>query len=137
MLESHSALPDGLHDGVLITLVRSHGSRSSSFMLEFDGIAYGETLCLRPTLMRRPVIASTLPTRVETIEKKETYAWLDSTGRYRAKLDFDRSDREAGYSDLLVRMAKPYAGKDYDWPAPLLDGTEVSIAFDPDKRVLI
>jgi len=34
-------------------------------------------------------------------------------------------------------MAKPYAGKDYDWPAPLLDGTEVSIAFDSDKRVLI
>jgi len=64
VLESHSALPDGLHDGVLITLVRSHDSRSSSFMLEFDGIAYGETVCLRPALMRRPVIASTLPARV-------------------------------------------------------------------------
>jgi type VI secretion system secreted protein VgrG len=136
VLESHSGLPDGLQDGVLITRVRSRGSRSSSFMLAFNGMAYSETVCWRPAPLRRPVIAGTLPARVESIEKNDTYAWLDSTGRYRVKLDFDRSDRETGYGYLLVRMAKPYAGADYGWHAPLLDGTEVSIAFDggdPDR----
>ncbi|EJL88210.1 hypothetical protein PMI17_02622, partial [Pantoea sp. GM01] len=68
VLESHSALPDGLQDGVLITRVRSHGSRSSSIMLAFDGMAYSETVCWRPALLRRPVIAGTLPARVESIE---------------------------------------------------------------------
>lgn len=130
VLESSSVLPDGLQDGVLITRVRSHGSRSSSFMLAFDGMAYSETVCWRPALLRRPVIAGTLPARVESIEKNDTYAWLDSTGRYRVKLDFDRSEHEAGYGYLWLRMAKPYAGADYGWHAPLLDGTEVSVAFD-------
>ncbi|EOI5715220.1 phage baseplate assembly protein V [Cronobacter turicensis] len=35
-----------------------------------------------------------------------------------------------------MRLAKPYAGDNYGWHAPLLDGTEVSVAFDsgdPDR----
>ncbi|EJL91784.1 hypothetical protein PMI17_00884, partial [Pantoea sp. GM01] len=93
-------------------------TEEDGIVLAFDGMAYSETVCWRPALLRRPVIAGTLPARVESIEKNDTYACLDSSGRYRVKLDFDRSDREAGYGYLLVRMAKPYAGADYGWHAP-------------------
>ncbi len=52
------------------------------------------------------------------------------------KLDVDRTGREQGYAYLWLRLAKPYAGDNYGWHAPLLDGTEVSVAFDsgdPDR----
>ncbi|EPH7227246.1 DUF2345 domain-containing protein, partial [Enterobacter asburiae] len=57
-------------------------------------------------------------------------------GRYRVKLDFDRSSSEQGYAYLWLRLAKPYAGDTYGFHSPLLDGTEVAIVFDggdPDR----
>ncbi|QHB33858.1 type VI secretion system tip protein VgrG [Yersinia canariae] len=136
VLETDGALPDGLKDGIVVTTVRSHGSRKSSFRLEFDGIPYSETVCYRPARLNRPIISGSLPARVESTEKGDTYAWLDSQGRYRVKLDFDRNSTEQGYAYLWLRMAKPYAGDTYGWHAPLLDGTEVSVVFDsgdPDR----
>ncbi|MGE4802451.1 type VI secretion system Vgr family protein [Yersinia hibernica] len=130
VLETDGALPDGLKDGIVVTTVRSHGSRKSSFRLEFEGIPYSETVCYRPALLNRPIISGSLPARVESTEKGGTYAWLDSQGRYRVKLDFDRNSTEQGYAYLWLRMAKPYAGDTYGWHAPLLDGTEVSVMFD-------
>ncbi|WP_145586726.1 type VI secretion system Vgr family protein [Yersinia rochesterensis] len=136
VLETDSALPEGLKDGIVITTVRSRGSRKSSFQSEFDGIPYSETVCYRPALLNRPVISGSLSARVESTEKGDTYAWLDDQGRYRVKLDFDRNGTEQGYAYLWLRMAKPYAGDTYGWHAPLLDGTEVSVVFDsgdPDR----
>ncbi len=91
VLEPQGALPDNLKDGIVITGVRSSGSRSSSFAMTFTGIPYSETVCYRPPLKNRPVIAGTLPARVESTEKNDTYAWLDNKGRYRVKLDVDRN----------------------------------------------
>lgn len=136
VLEPQGGLPDNLKDGIVITGVKSHGSRSRSFSMTFTGIPYSETLCYRPPLLNRPVVAGTLPARVESIEKNDGYAHLDSHGRYRVKLDFDRGDSEPGYAYLWLRMAKPYAGDNYGFHAPLLDGTEVSVMFDsgdPDR----
>lgn len=136
VLESEDQLPQALGQGIVITGVRSRGSRSSNFRLCFSGIPYSETLCWRPARLSRPVIAGTLPARVESTQRGDTYAWLDSQGRYRVRLDYDRVEREQGYRFLWLRMAKPYAGDAYGWHAPLLDGTEVSIAFDggdPDR----
>ncbi|MEA9390202.1 type VI secretion system tip protein VgrG [Acerihabitans sp. TG2] len=136
VLETPDSLPHDLKDGIVITTVRSRGSRSSSFQLEFDGIPYSESICYRPARLNRPLIAGTLPARVQSEEKDDTYAWLDDQGRYRVKLDLDRNNTEPGYAYLWLRMAKPYAGDTYGWHAPLLDGTEVSIAFDsgdPDR----
>ncbi|EJL90846.1 hypothetical protein PMI17_01385, partial [Pantoea sp. GM01] len=48
----------------------------------------------------------------------------------------DRSMLGTGDSELAVGMAKPYAGRDYGFHAPLIQGTEVGIAFDggdPDR----
>lgn len=136
VLEPQGNQPANLSDGIVITGVRSSGSRKRSFQMTFTGIPYSETVCYRPPLLNRPVIAGTLPARVESIEKGDTYAWLDNQGRYRTKLDFDRSDSEQGYAYLWLRMAKPYAGDNYGFHAPLLDGTEVSVMFDggdPDR----
>ncbi|MBW5818336.1 type VI secretion system tip protein VgrG [Yersinia kristensenii] len=136
VLETDGALPEGLKDGIVVTTVRSRGSRRSSFQSEFDGIPYSETVCYRPALLNRPVISGSLSARVESTEKGDTYAWLDDQGRYRVKLDFDRNGTEQGYAYLWLRMAKPYAGDTYGWHAPLLDGTEVSVVFDsgdPDR----
>ena len=136
VLEPEGSLPASLKEGIVITSVQSSGSRKRSFLMIFTGIPYSEAVCYRPPLHKRPVIAGTLPARVESSEKGDTYAWLDSQGRYRVKLDFDRSDSEQGYAYLWLRMAKPYAGDKYGFHAPLLDGTEVSVMFDagdPDR----
>ncbi|EOC0554872.1 type VI secretion system tip protein VgrG [Cronobacter sakazakii] len=136
VLEVEGSVPEALTAGIVITRVRSRGSRRASFLLDFEGIPYSETVCFRPPLRRRPVISGTLPARVESTQKGDIYAWLDETGRYRVKLDVDRAGREQGYAYLWLRLAKPYAGDNYGWHAPLLDGTEVSVAFDsgdPDR----
>ncbi|MGO2441560.1 MAG: type VI secretion system Vgr family protein [Serratia proteamaculans] len=136
VLEPQGSLPASLKDGIVITGVQSSGSRKRSFSMTFTGIPYSEAVCYRPALLNRPVVAGTLPARVESTEKGDTYAWLDSQGRYRVKLDFDRNDSEQGYAYLWLRMAKPYAGDNYGFHAPLLDGTEVSVMFDagdPDR----
>lgn len=100
------------------------------------GMPYSEQFCFRPGPAPRPLIAGTLTARVESDEKNALYAHLDETGRYRVKLDFSREDAEPGYNYLWIRQAKPYAGETYGWHTPLINGTEVGIAFDggdPDR----
>ncbi|HBY0107845.1 type VI secretion system tip protein VgrG [Klebsiella pneumoniae] len=136
VLETDGTLPDAVREGIVITTVRSSGSRKSSFSLTFEGIPYSETVCWRPALLSRPVISGSLPARVESTQKGDTYSWLDPDGRYRVKLDFDRNSAEQGYAYLWLRLAKPYAGDTYGFHSPLLDGTEVAVVFDggdPDR----
>ncbi|MHA0273181.1 type VI secretion system Vgr family protein [Enterobacter ludwigii] len=136
VLETDGTLPDTVKEGIVITTVRTSGSRKSSFTLTFEGIPYSETVCYRPTLLNRPVISGTLPARVESTQKGDTYSWLDPEGRYRVKLDYDRNSPEQGYAYLWLRLAKPYAGDTYGFHSPLIDGTEVAVIFDngdPDR----
>ncbi|UAN42490.1 MULTISPECIES: type VI secretion system Vgr family protein [unclassified Enterobacter] len=136
VLETDGTLPDAVREGIVITTVRTSGSRKSSFTLAFEGIPYSETVCYRPALLNRPVISGSLPARVESTQKGDTYSWLDPEGRYRVKLDFDRNSPEQGYAYLWLRLAKPYAGDTYGFHSPLLDGTEVAVVFDggdPDR----
>lgn len=125
-----------MKEGIVITTVRTSGSRKSSFTLKFEGIPYSETVCYRPALLSRPVISGSLPARVESTQKGDIYSWLDPEGRYRVKLDFDRSSPEQGYACVWLRLAKPYAGDTYGFHSPLLEGTEVAVVFDggdPDR----
>ncbi|MGV3345334.1 type VI secretion system Vgr family protein [Enterobacteriaceae bacterium LUAb1] len=131
-----SGLPDSLKDGIVITGIHTSGARDKGFRLRFTGIPYSETVCYRPALLNRPVIAGSLPARVESDEKHDPCAYLDNQGRYRVRFDFDRNRTEQGYACLWLRMAKPYAGETYGFHSPLLDGTEVSVMFDggdPDR----
>ncbi|MGK3141383.1 type VI secretion system Vgr family protein [Pantoea sp. C2G6] len=136
VLETDGTLPEAVKEGIVITTIRTSGSRKSSFTLLFEGIPYSETVCYRPALLPRPVISGSLPARVESTQKGDTYSWLDAQGRYRVKLDFDRNSTGQGYACMWLRLAKPYAGDTYGWHAPLLDGTEVAVMFDsgdPDR----
>nr|WP_315300640.1 type VI secretion system tip protein VgrG [Raoultella terrigena] len=129
VLEPQGDVITALKEGVIMTLVTFIGSRDSRLHVSVWGQPYTERYCFRPVVPERPEIHGTLPARTECREKHDIYAHLDEHGRYRVKLDFDRSDSEQGYSYLWLRMAKPYSGQDYGWHTPLTDGTEVAIAF--------
>lgn len=55
---------------------------------------------------------------------------------YRVKFDADCDDKSQGMESMPVRFAKPYGGDKYGFHFPLIQGTEVAIAFhegDPDR----
>ncbi|HAW5669598.1 TPA: type VI secretion system tip protein VgrG [Escherichia coli] len=128
--------PAVFRKGVLITGVTVSAARDRSYELTFTAIPYSERYGYRPALIPRPVMAGTLPARVTSTVKNDTYAHIDKDGRYRVNLDFDRDTWKPGYESLWVRQSRPYAGDTYGLNLPLLAGTEVSIAFEegnPDR----
>lgn len=129
VLEPQGEVIKALQEGVIITLVTFSATRDSRLHVSVSGMPYSERYCFRPVEITRPEIPGTLPARIESDDKGDIYAHLDEHGRYRVKLDFDRTDGERGYAYLWLRMAKPYAGEDYGWHAPLTDGTEVAIGY--------
>ncbi|MCO6546007.1 MAG: type VI secretion system tip protein VgrG, partial [Gilliamella sp.] len=89
----------------------------------------------RPAPIRWPQVSGTLPARV-TSPNHDTYGYIDPQGRYRVKFNFDLKAWKSGTESLWVRLAKPYAGNTYGFHFPLIDGTEVAIAFmqgNPDR----
>ncbi len=129
VLEPQGDVITALEEGVVLTLVTYRGARDSRLHVSVWGMPYTERYCFRPAEIPRPEIHGTLPARTESREKNDIYAHLDEQGRYRVRLDFDRSDSEPGYGYLWLRMAKPYAGDTLGWHTPLIDGTEVAIAY--------
>ena len=129
VLEPQGDVITALEEGVVLTLVTYRGGRDSRLHVSVWGLPYTERYCFRPAEIPRPEIHGTLPARIESREKNDIYAHLDEQGRYRVKLDFDREGTEAGYGYLWLRMAKPYAGETLGWHTPLIDGTEVAIAY--------
>lgn len=118
-----------LSDGVIITFTSFTGARDSRLHVSVWGMPYREEYGFRPAEMARPEIHGTLPARIESREKNDTYAHIDEYGRYRVRLDFNRDDCEPGYAYPWLRMAKPVTGDGYGWHTPLIDGTEVAIAY--------
>ncbi|KTK39191.1 type VI secretion system Vgr family protein [Enterobacter hormaechei] len=129
VLEPQGDVITALKEGVVLTLVTFRGARDSRLLVSVWGMPYTERYCFRPTEVSRPEIHGTLPARIESREKNDIYAHLDGQGRYRVKPDFDREGTEPGYGYLWLRMAKPYAGETLGWHTPLIDGTEVAIAY--------
>ncbi|EGT5656536.1 type VI secretion system tip protein VgrG [Citrobacter braakii] len=129
VLEPQGSDLTALKDGVILTLVTFRGARDSRLHVSVWGMPYTERYCFRPVEIPRPEIPGTLPARVESREKNDLYAHLDDQGRYRVKLDFDREGTEQGFGYLWLRMAKPTAGETLGWHTPLIDGTEVAIAY--------
>ena len=129
VLEPQGDVITALQEGVVLTLVTYRGARDSRLHVSVWGMPYTERYCFRPAEIPRPEIHGTLPARIESREKNDIYAHMDGQGRYRVKPDFDREGTEPGYGYLWLRMAKPYAGETLGWHTPLIDGTEVAIAF--------
>ncbi|MCK3668981.1 type VI secretion system Vgr family protein [Photorhabdus noenieputensis] len=122
--------------GVLIVAMHSSARRDSNYLVSFSGVPYSEVLSYRPALRERPVIAGTVPARVTSNWPNDTYGHIDVKGRYRVKFDFDLDEWPLGGESLWVRLARPYAGKTHGFHWPLIQGTEVAIAFEqgnPDR----
>ncbi|CQI88822.1 Rhs element Vgr protein [Yersinia rohdei] len=121
---------------VVITGLRFSASRASSLQVNFTAVPYSETLCWRPALLPRPKVSGTMMARVTSAKSNDIYAWQDTSGLYRVKFDADQDDKTQGQESMPVRLAKPYGGDVYGIHFPLIQGTEVAIAFhdgDPDR----
>ncbi|AWH89425.1 DUF2345 domain-containing protein [Limnobaculum parvum] len=122
--------------GILIVSVETQGDRQQAYVISFTGIPYDVLRPYRPARLPWPTISGTLPARV-TSPDNDTYSYIDVQGRYRVKMDFDLNDNwRKGEESLWMRLAKSYAGETYGIHFPLIDGTEVAIAFtegNPDR----
>lgn len=124
-----------ISEGIIILTTQSQGDRSKSYEIDFTAIPFDVLKPYRPTLIPWRQISGTLPARV-TSPDNDVYGYIDTQGRYRVKFDFDLKRWKSGEESLWVRLAKPYAGETYGFHFPLIDGTEVAIAFtegNPDR----
>ncbi|KKY85935.1 type IV secretion protein Rhs [Enterobacter cloacae] len=129
-------LPEVLKAPVLIVSTHFTASRKDALRVNIIAVPYSETLCWRPPLLPRPKVTGTMTARVTSAKANDIYAWQDASGLYRVKFDADRDDKSQGQESMPVRLAKPYGGDVYGFHFPLIQGTEVAIAFhegDPDR----
>ncbi|HEL8024412.1 TPA: type VI secretion system tip protein VgrG [Escherichia coli] len=129
-------LPALLRNPVLLTCVGFSASRKDALQVVLKGVPYSEVICWRPPLLPRPKVTGTMTARVTSAKEGDIYAWQDASGLYRVKFDADRDDKNPGQESMPVRLAKPYSGDVYGFHFPLIQGTEVAIAFeegDPDR----
>ncbi|WP_367896775.1 type VI secretion system Vgr family protein [Enterobacter vonholyi] len=129
-------IPAGFKPGFVVTTMTLSGSRAEHYRAVLKGIPYLHGYSYRPDYLPRPVIAGTVPGRVAAINRDPTYAGVDAQGRYRVKFDFDLDEKRDGFESALMRLGRPYGGDVFGFHFPLLDGTEVAVAFeggDPDR----
>ncbi|MFC6211279.1 type VI secretion system Vgr family protein, partial [Rahnella laticis] len=131
-----SMLPEQLSLPMVILRTGFTASRKEALKVTFAAVPFSETLCWRPALMPRPKVSGTMMARVTSAKPNDIYAWQDNAGLYRVKFDADQDDKTQGQESMPVRLAKPYGGDEYGIHFPLIQGTEVAIAFhdgDPDR----
>ncbi|PLV61765.1 type VI secretion system Vgr family protein, partial [Erwinia sp. B116] len=131
-----STLPQETENGVIIISAGYSASRQNALKVEWAAMPYYENRCWRPAAKKRPVVSGTLMARVTSAKANDIYAWQDAAGLYRVKFDADQDDKARGQESMPVRLAKPYGGDVYGIHFPLIQGTEVAIAFhegDPDR----
>jgi type VI secretion system secreted protein VgrG len=131
-----TVLPQHLSESLLVIRTGFSASRSEALQVTFSAVPYSETRCWRPAAKPRPVVSGTLMARVTSPKAGDPYAHLNQNGLYWVKFDADRDDKAKGYESMPVRLAKPYGGDTYGMHFPLIQGTEVAIAFhegDPDR----
>lgn len=134
--DSHNSLPELLQGEILLTGAEYRASRKEALMVSLHAVPYSDTLCWRPALLPRPQVTGTMTAWVTSAKAHDIYAWQDASGLYRVKFDADIDDKDAGLESMPVRLAKPYGGDMYGFHFPLIQGTEVAIAFhegDPDR----
>jgi type VI secretion system secreted protein VgrG len=129
-------LPAVLRGPLLIVSVSFTASRKNALQASLSAVPYSETVCWRPPLLPRPKVAGTMTARIVSAKANDIYAWQDASGLYRVRFDADRDEKRRGQESMPVRLAKPYGGDLYGFHFPLIQGTEVAIAFhegDPDR----
>ncbi|WP_454843567.1 type VI secretion system Vgr family protein [Pseudomonas gorinensis] len=136
VLKVTGGAPQAFTPGAVITGLTTTAARDSSFIATFEAIPYSESVCFRPALKDKPLIAGSIPARVTSNKAHDPYAHIDLEGRYRVQFLFDRDSWTLGQESLWLRLARPYAGDTHGLHLPLIAGTEVAVAFeqgDPDR----
>ncbi|EPO1784714.1 type VI secretion system Vgr family protein [Cronobacter turicensis] len=131
-----STLPHETENGIVITRTGYSASRKDALRVVWEGMPYSETRCWRPAAKPRPKVTGTMTARVTSARDNDIYAWQDASGMYRVKFDADRDEKLSGQESMPVRFAKPYGGDEYGFHFPLIQGSEVAVAFhegDPDR----
>ncbi|MEB0864600.1 type VI secretion system tip protein VgrG [Citrobacter youngae] len=131
-----STLPGVLQQPVVVIRAGFSGSRKDALRVTLAAVPYSETQCWRPALKARPKVSGTLTARVSSPKSGDIYAHQTAGGLYRVKFDADQDSKQQGYESMLLRLAKPYGGDTYGIHFPLIQGTEVAVAFhegDPDR----
>ena len=131
-----STLPGVLQQPVVVIRAGFSGSRKDALRVTLAAVPYSETQRWRPALKARPKVSGTLTARVSSPKSGDIYAHQTAEGLYRGKCDADQDSKQQGYESMLLRLAKPYGGDTYGIHFPLIQGTEVAVAFhegDPDR----
>ncbi|MFV3332393.1 type VI secretion system Vgr family protein [Pseudomonas sp. NY15437] len=129
--------PEAFAPGAVIVRLYTSAARDRSYEVQFEAIPYAEHICFRPDVPPKPVIAGTIPARITSPEPNDLYGHIDMEGRYRVSFLFDRDEWKPGQESCWLRLARPYAGDTFGLHLPLIQGTEVRVAFagngDPDQ----
>ncbi|MFC4521891.1 type VI secretion system Vgr family protein [Cupriavidus pinatubonensis] len=135
ILRLNLALPDA-PNGQVITEVTHSGARDQAYRNSFKSIPSDRRFRLPLDEANWPRIAGTLSARV-TSPNRYKYAYLTQDGHYTVRFDLDFEEWPSGGESVPLRLAKPFAGGlQTGFHFPLLDGTEVAIAFtdgNPNK----
>ncbi len=101
--------------------------------------AIAASLQYRPDpIPQRPHVHGTLDAIIDA-EGDGQYAEIDSEGRYKVILPFDRQLRDEGKASHWVRMSQAFAGEREGMHFPLRKGAHVLLSFiggDPDRPVI-
>jgi type VI secretion system secreted protein VgrG len=130
---------DNAEHGLMLTRVQHRASRKDAYTCAF--VAIPSDRVYRPMVdpAAKPRITGILPARIMSPDHYK-YAYMTPQSGYRIKLPFDLDAWSPGGTSRPVRLAKPYAGRDYGHHFPLIDGTEVAVVFtdgDPDRPIII
>ena len=128
ILRMDMALPDAPH-GQVVTEVIHTGARDQAYRNTYKAMPSGRRYRLPIDESKWPRIAGTLSARV-TSPNQYPYAYLTQHGHYTVRFDFDFDTWPKGAESVPLRLAKPFAGGlQTGFHFPLIDGTEVAIAF--------
>ena len=135
VLRMDLSLPDA-PNGQVVTEVIHTGARDRAYSNTYKAIPADRRFRLPVDDSRWPRIAGTLSARV-TSPGDYKYAYLTQQGLYVVRFDLDFDAWPRGSESVPLRLAKPFAGaRQTGFHFPLIDGTEVAIAFrdgDPNK----
>ena len=135
ILRMDLALPDA-PNGQVVTEVTHTGGREQAYRNTYKAIPSDRRFRLPIDESKWPRIAGTLSGRI-TSPGNYKYAYLTQQGLYVVRLDLDFDEWPKGGESVPMRLAKPFAGaRQTGFHFPLIDGTEVAIAFrdgDPNK----
>lgn len=116
-------------NGQVITEVIHTGARDEAYRNTYKAIPSDRRFRLPINDAKWPRMPGTLSGRV-TSPGKYKYAYLTKDGHYVVRFDLDFDEWPKGEESVPLRLAKPFAGAlQTGFHFPLIDGTEVAIAF--------